>query len=258
MRIRVRIGTADDPEGALLKLAGVSVVAHLVALIVFSVLPRLSRPVHAPRVTIAQIVSASSLQPARAPSRPPEGPTPSQRAEAARQALRPKPRALRQTRPRPNNEPDRPPLESRPVKNIEKPKPSAAPVPEAAPAAAPDGGISFSGTSDDLEVGVAPSIGSSAFPYDYYRASLMTILQSNWRRPVAPEGLQQPLRCRITFTIMKSGIVQNASIIERSGNSALDQSALRAVFDSNPLPPLPFQYAKNSVRAEVVFELTSD
>ena len=109
-----------------------------------------------------------------------------------------------------------------------------------------------------MRTGGIPSIGSSAFPYDYYRSSLVAILQSNWRRPVAPEGLTRTATCRVQFTILKSGIVQDARVAQASGNEALDQSALRAVYNSNPLPPLPFQYGQSSVSAEVVFELTPD
>jgi TonB family protein len=84
------------------------------------------------------------------------------------------------------------------------------------------------------------------------------VLQSNWRRPVAPDGLDRTLTARVQFTILKSGIIQDPRVVERSGNDLLDQSALRAVYDSNPLPPLPFQYGFASVTAEVVFELTPD
>ena len=123
------------------------------------------------------------------------------------------------------------------------------------PAADSMAGISLGGA---VGPGGVPSIGSSAFPYDYYRSSLVAILQSNWRRPVAPEGLDEPTSCRVQFTILKSGIIQKARISTPSGNDALDQSALRAIYDSNPLPPLPFQYGQTSVSAEVLFELTAD
>lgn len=279
--MRIRIAWGEASEQFLMKMAAWSAVIHVVALIVFSVIPRFTTPVRAPRATIAEIVPASALFPPEpggnsppataAPARPPaeDKPappelTPSQRAEAARQATR-------QKAPPPKKEASPIPSRSNPAKPVEPHKQTPTPEPEPtggegderteepahpAPGAATAGpGISFGGA---VGPGGIPSIGSSAFPYDYYRSSLVAILQSNWRRPVAPEGLTRTVTCRIQFTILKSGIVQDARVAQASGNEALDQSALRAVYSSNPLPPLPFQYGQSSVSAEVVFELTPD
>jgi periplasmic protein TonB len=266
--MRVRVAWGDSSEQVLLKLAGFSALAHLAALIVFSVIPRFMEPAAPLTTTIAEIVPASALLPPPGAAAPPareEGPTPSQRAEEAMEALKKKPA---ETKPAPKPKPDRsiPPLE-KPIKK-EPPKPAEPPAPrqetpspaEEPPAGGPEGGtgphgISLGGAST---AGGIPSIGSSAFPYDYYRGSLVALLQSNWRRPVAPEGLGTTLTCRVQFTILKSGIIQDPHLAVSSGNEALDRSALRAVYDSNPLPPLPFQYAQASVSAEVVFELTPD
>lgn len=279
MTIRLTIAWGEASEKVLMRMAAFSAVAHVVALIVFSILPRFITPAPPPRATIAEIIPASALLP-RAPrgGSPvrPAGPTPSQRAEQAREA------AKQSARPRQKAEdPTVPPLEKKETPRRQKIPPKPAPEPrqpedrpepeeepetgngdaaEAPPRAepgsgAPGQGISFGGASGP---GGIPSIGSSAFPFDYYRSSLVAILQSNWRRPVAPEGLSATSSCRIQFTILKSGIVQDPKIVAPSGNAALDQSALRAVYDSNPLPPLPFQYGHTSVSAEVVFELTPD
>jgi periplasmic protein TonB len=271
MRVAVRLA-GDDAERILMKIAGVSAVAHLGALIVFSVLPRFMTPPPMPRATIAEIVPASALQlPGGTPEAKQNVPTPSQRAEAAKKAqLKPEPpRPVEKKAPPPRPDPKTPPLEpaKRPPAKAEPPKPEPpAPQHEDEPEEEPpgedgkggeneSGGISFGGAGT---VGGIPSIGSSAFPYDYYRSSLVSVLQSNWRRPVAPDGLTRTVSARVQFTILKSGIIQDPRLVERSGNEALDQSALRAVYDSNPLPPLPFQYGFASVTAEVVFELTPD
>jgi len=287
MKIRLRISGSDDPDAALMKIAGASAVAHVLGLVIFSVLPRfMTAP--APRPTlVGEIVPASSFMPAPRPSAPvPKGPTPSERADAARRARQekqareePPPAAPKPKPPSPKKDPTIPPLEPR----REPRKPEKPPEPESRPPAAVDqtqeppadqgppdpgneapstfpaetpGGVTF-GNPGGPDGGV-PSIGSSAFPYDYYRSSLMTLLQSNWRRPVAPNGLVEPLRCAVGFTILKTGIVKDAHILEPSGNSGLDRSALRAVIDSSPLPPLPFQYGHGAVGAVVFFELTSD
>jgi TonB family protein len=135
----------------------------------------------------------------------------------------------------------------------EPPAESAAPAAEAAAPRSIDG-ISF-GTGTG---GGVPGIGSAAFPYDYYRSALRSILQSHWRRPVTPEGLAETVTCEVRFAILRTGIIQDIQIVHPSGNAILDQSALRAVYDSNPLPPLPAQYGQSTVMADVVFELTPE
>jgi len=256
-----------------MKLAGLSAVAHVAGLVLFSVLPRFMTPPRPPTTTIATIVPASALfpgPPSPVPQAPRTGPTPSERAEEAKKALQKKPEpkkpAAKAKKPEPKPRVDEtiPPLESPPEKKEEMPAALEEPAPAEAAPAGPEtdetdegGGIRFGAGGEGAPGGI-PSIGSSAFPYDYYRASLVALLQSNWRRPAAPGGLGRTLGCRVRFTILKSGIIQEPRIVEPSGNPALDQSALRAVYDSNPLPPLPFQYGHTSVSAEVLFELTPD
>ncbi len=267
-----------------MRLAGISAVAHIVGLVVVSILPRLmSSP--PPRVSmVAEIVPASALLPPAGTPAPPRqtGPTPSQRAADARQAQEKKPpveKPPQKAPPKPpKKDPTVPPLDSaKPPKKKEpeKQQPAAEEtqtqeekLPEAQNGTdpnhrdepegpAPGAGLSLGSTAGFDASGV-PTLGSSAFPYDYYRSTLMTLLQSNWRRPVVTDGLGEPLRCGIGFTILKSGIVKDAHIAEPSGNPGLDRSALRAVVDSNPLPPLPFQYGHDAVSAVVFFKLTED
>ena len=276
MKLRVRISTGEDSERILMKMAAFSVVGHVIGLVVFSVLPRFVEPPRPARSIIGELVPASALLPPTplSPSHS-AGPTPSERAAAARkaseEAVKPKPPTpprKKEPSPEPPPEPERTTPPTEPVEAAEptpvEPEASGGPIdPTEAvsevtgeePAPVSPGGISFGGAENPEGI---PSIGSSVFPYDYYRSSLVSILQSHWRRPVAAEGLPEALQCRIQFTIIKSGIIQSPTIVSPSGNRALDQSALRAVYDSSPLPPLPFQYGHGSVSAEVLFELTPD
>jgi protein TonB len=59
----------------------------------------------------------------------------------------------------------------------------------------------------------------------------------------------------ITFDIMRNGTVTNAKIAQSSGNSTLDLSALRAVTDAAPFPPLPSNYSGSSTNVELRFQL---
>jgi TonB family protein len=56
----------------------------------------------------------------------------------------------------------------------------------------------------------------------------------------------------ITFTLMKDGSTRDVKLTQRSGNSAADFAAQRAILDSTPFPPLP-DGAGNSTVIEFVF-----
>jgi len=43
----------------------------------------------------------------------------------------------------------------------------------------------------------------------------------------------------ISLTIMQNGSVRDIRLVQSSGNPAIDNSALRALYQANPLPPLP-------------------
>jgi periplasmic protein TonB len=67
-------------------------------------------------------------------------------------------------------------------------------------------------------------------------------------------GMQLPMAV-VTFDIMRDGSVRNPQIAQRSGNSTLDYSALRAVTDAGPFPPLPPNYSGSSTSVELRFQL---
>ena len=59
----------------------------------------------------------------------------------------------------------------------------------------------------------------------------------------------------VTFEILRDGSIRNAKVAQRSGNSTLDYSALRAVMDAAPFPPLPSGYDRNEANIELQFQL---
>ena len=54
---------------------------------------------------------------------------------------------------------------------------------------------------------------------------------------------------------MRDGSIRDPKIVQTSGNLEIDNTALRAVYSSNPLPPLPPQVADNDILAEFTFNL---
>jgi TonB family protein len=59
----------------------------------------------------------------------------------------------------------------------------------------------------------------------------------------------------ISFTIMRDGSIRNPQVVQASGNPSIDNTALRAVYSSSPLPGLPPQVTDNYITAQFTFNL---
>jgi len=68
-------------------------------------------------------------------------------------------------------------------------------------------------------------------------------------------GLHSAPMVIVTFDILRDGSVRNSKVAQRSGNDALDYSALRAVMDAGPFPPLPADYNRGEANVELRFQL---
>ena len=58
----------------------------------------------------------------------------------------------------------------------------------------------------------------------------------------------------IRFTILRDGRLQNIEVEKSSGVPQLDRAASRAVYLSDPLPPLPQSYPRDRVGVHLRFE----
>ena len=182
---------------------------------------------------------------AAAPTEPPEKPAREVRPD-------PEPQPARRTPPR--SEP--PP---KPSRSAPKPRPPVERPPNPPDDAAPSGeGGSGSGLvgGDPAPGGSVPSIDSEAFPFAYYRRALNTRLRGAWSRPLVPGGLAVPIRTTVRFEILRGGAITGVETVTGSGYAPLDRSALRAVYDVNPLPPLPEEFEGNRLAVNFYFELT--
>ena len=101
-------------------------------------------------------------------------------------------------------------------------------------------------------VGVGPN---SAFGNQFgaYADLVVQRVTQKWQT-TGLAGMQLPMAV-ITFDIMRDGSVRNPQIAQHSGNSTLDYSALRAVTDAGPFPPLPPNYSGSSTSVELRFQL---
>lgn len=78
---------------------------------------------------------------------------------------------------------------------------------------------------------------------DLYNLELMYRIQQNWAFNQRLARSEKAIEARVLIKILKNGQIRDVWFETRSGNSYLDDSALKAVKKSNPLPPLPKGYA---------------
>lgn len=90
--------------------------------------------------------------------------------------------------------------------------------------------------------------------YSWYVAAVRNRVSSNWLlSTISPSVLTAP-RVYLNFDIARDGTVAAVRITQSSGIPQVDRSALRAVLASNPLGPLPPDYAGDKVSVEFYFD----
>lgn len=233
LRIGIRVGGFGSPRHAFL--AG-SLALHVAFVLAVLLVPELfSRPrLNADYMPVELV---GSLPAAQAPPAPP-----------AAKPVTPPP-------PRPQPEED---VQARPAepKVVEKPKPRPTPPPaEPAGETPPAGPEVPTGTAGSAEAGgtIAPMEGGD-IEFAWYRSSVTAALYSHWQRPILT-SIREPLEVTVEFDILRDGTVRGVRIAGPSGVPSMDRSALRAVSEASPLPPLPSKWREPSLPAAFVFRL---
>ncbi len=112
--------------------------------------------------------------------------------------------------------------------------------------------------SENFGVGVGVGAGS---PFGAYFGWYAEALQRRIGEQLQKELMQLDQRISsvprtvVFFEIQRDGSLRNIRLVQSSGNPAVDYAALRAVNESNPVPPLPSGLAKNYVSTEVWFQI---
>jgi protein TonB len=89
--------------------------------------------------------------------------------------------------------------------------------------------------------------------FGWYAKLLKDKVTEKWRTSDLDQRNQNA--AVVTFTLRRDGGIGGVRLVQPSGNSALDYSAQRALFDAAPFPPLPQQFTRNSVTIEMRFSL---
>ena len=91
-----------------------------------------------------------------------------------------------------------------------------------------------------LSAGVA--VDAANFEFTYYLIALRNRIGQNWAAPAGLRSDGEPVRAIVYFRIERDGRVSEVRVEESSSRSFFDQSAVRAVRISAPLPPLPLAF----------------
>jgi len=202
-----------------------------------------ARPAHLPVVSVKLI----------RPDRPPGGSALASKPRPTAAAPAPRPTAAATAVPRP--QPTAPSRSRASEKAMAAPKAAATPVPTEAtePEATGVGSGSSSSGSSGLSLGeddVGQVAGVPAdFHFTYYIERMLALIESRWYKPAVAEGT----RARVRFRIQRDGRLDTIEIEESSGHPSFDRAALRALYASNPLPPLPPAYTQPSLTVHLSF-----
>ena len=290
--------TLQSPRGLQLhwvSLVGTSLLLHLGLLVGIIVLPRVFRPsVKFPDVYTVNLVSLPAGAPGPSTSAPPSEKllAPAPPASAPKAASKPVPTPP-PTRPplkikpaikipvKPITKPAKPKVTSKAQTSAKsspeetKAEPASKPSDAKDQAATQEGKVEAGGGASATPATGLASGGSGSMPgaqggggaggllddatfqYGWYLSNMSSIFSRNWTRPIKPD-LAQAMRAVVHFRIQKDGRLADIVLEQSSGDTTLDRSAIRAVQDSNPLPPLPYQYGKDSLGVHFYFDLVPD
>jgi TonB family protein len=176
----------------------------------------------------------------------------------------------------PKPKPPEPPADAKKIPQFEKnkrlPPPSHASRVFESKARPPDNAVPYGqGGNPNLPVGYGTEPGGSSggvgmvgqgggdFPsrYGWYVEAVRRRISGNWLQSTIDARVLAAgtAHCVVTFTILRDGSVKDIHISQSSGNSSYDNSGLRAVLSSNPMPTLPSDYAGSYVGVTFDFDL---
>src|SRR5579875_2718583 len=103
-------------------------------------------------------------------------------------------------------------------------------------------------------VGLGPNTPLGDNRLGWYAELIRQRIAQNWNTN-GLDSRSQSVPAIVSFVIMRDGSVRNPQIVQSSGNPSIDNTALRAVYSSNPLPGLPPQISESYITAQFTFNL---
>jgi len=87
-----------------------------------------------------------------------------------------------------------------------------------------------------------------------YQMEVESRIKGNWAYPVAVQNLKK-LQAIMVLKVKQDGTILEYQFKESSGDTIFDQSVLKAIEKSDPLPPFPEGYIKSDEEFEIRFNL---
>ena len=259
-------------------LLGASLTVHVALILAAIFLPRafrprlnfpdiytvnlVSLPAGAPGPSAAAAPQAKPAAPAPAPAPAPAKPKPAIKIpeKPTAKPAKPKPAAKPPATVKPKAEETKPEASNEAAEDPNASGKETSPTKPAGQTSAPVAGLAAGGEGTPGGSGAGGAGGmldDATFQYGWYLSNMSSIFSRNWTRPIKPD-LDRTLRAVVHFRIQKDGHLTEIVLETPSGDASLDRSALRAIQDSNPLPPLPYQYGKDSLGVRFFFDLVPD
>src|SRR5688572_7352698 len=127
---------------------------------------------------------------------------------------------------------------------------------EVAQKPSPSKGESYSAGSGEGDGAVAPGVGGRGGPgivkgmdFMIYQNRMLATIKENW----AWVGQRSNLRVVVQFGVKENGDIVGLKISQPSGDPSYDESVLRALKKSSPLPAPPESYRKDFADVELTF-----
>lgn len=91
--------------------------------------------------------------------------------------------------------------------------------------------------------------------YGWYAQILQRAIGEQWRLALGQVAGGSSKPVVTSFVIQRSGVINQVTIMETSGNRSLDYSAVRAINNASPVRPLPAGLGRRSIVIEMHFRL---
>lgn len=141
--------------------------------------------------------------------------------------------------------PERPPSLDSPQEVARRPQPQ----PQAA--LTPPVPLGRGAPSSPVSPATVVGLDVSDFPFTYYLRQIQQKVSEQWRAPAAGGATSQ--RSVVLFEILRDGRIKDPIVEQTSGDSLFDQSAIRAIVEASPFPPLPQDFKASSLRVHFGF-----
>lgn len=103
------------------------------------------------------------------------------------------------------------------------------------------------------EQGIAGLLNTGDFTNVSYNDAVASLIYQTWQPPSKTPSDKEGATVVVRFKIVRDGVVSSVRIEKKSGSEVLDNSAIQAIKDASPLPPLPEDYKGDSLEVCMTF-----